>query len=288
MLHNRKDNVMAIMGDSLSDVIRWLDDEPRQWRQNSSRQRGSRDWDLGVGWEGAVKLAREGWEEGVKRIHSELTAHFPQSFVKEPPWRHDVGGALPDVPRYLQGMPDHMWDRGRAKGSKPIVHIVINTVCSAWTTAQQFVNYGAAITALIDEIEASGRRVELDIAAVFRSLGGYGRGSFTGIVGWKVKRAGEHVDLAAISFGLAHPAAFRRIQFAMIERTPTNWDTPGYGMCGGLTKAHAKLLDCERAFLLDGVGEAGSACNTAEGALNLARAQLARAEEKVHAEQEDA
>lgn len=277
-------NTMLLFGDSVGDTVRWLENNGRSWGQSSSvHDRATKNWDLGAGYHGAVRLAQVGWEEGVKAIHNELTANFPQAFSKEPPWRYDVAGALPDVPRYLQSQPDHMLARGRAKGAKPVVNIVINTVCSAWTKSEQFVNYGAAITALIDDIESKGKRVQLSVAAVFSSLGW----SNTGVVGWQVKQAGEPVDLAAIAFSLAHPAAFRRIQFGMVERTPRNWDTPGYGRCGRLTNEHAKLMDADDAFLLDGVGEDGASCSTAQGALELARAQLARAEAKVYARQKD-
>lgn len=282
MLKRREGRTMVLMGDSLAEAVRWLENNRRQWQQSASRtDRATKSWDLGAGWDGAVRLASVGWEEGVKAIFNELTANFPQHYDKEPPWRYDVAGALPDVPRYLHGEPEHMLARGRAKGGKPIVHIIINTVCSAWTKGSQFVNYGAAITAMIDDIESKGKRVQLDVAAVFSNL----RGN-TGVVGWNVKQAGDPVDLSAIAFSLAHPAAFRRLQFGMIERTPFDWDTFGYGQCGRMTNAHAKLMEAERAFLLDGVGEDGKSCDTAAGALALARAQLARAEAKAYAREE--
>lgn len=282
MLKRHEGRTIVFMGDSLAETVRWLESNSRCWQQNASRtDRASPNWDLRAGWDGALRLASMGWEEGVKAIFNELAANFPQHYEKEPPWRYDVAGALPDVPRYLHGEPAHMQARGRAKGGKPIVHIIINTVCSARTKSNEFVNYGAAITAMIDDIESKGKRVQLDIAAVFTNL----RGN-TGIVGWNVKQAGDPVDLSAIAFSLAHPAAFRRIQFGMIERTPWEWDTYGYGQCGKLTNTHAALMEAENAFLLDGVGEDGKACTTAEGALKLARAQLARAEAKVYARAE--
>lgn len=282
MLSNTAERVQCYMGDSLAETVRWIAETPRRWSyKHSETNRPERKWDLNVGYDGALRLAREGWADGVKELFGQLTAHFPQQFEKEPPWRFDVAGQLPDVPRFLRGQPDHMLTRGRAKGAKPIVHIVINTVCSAYTNDRQFVNYGAAICAMIDQIEAGGKRVELDVAAVFGSL----NGGNTAVLGWKVKRAGDPVDLADIAFALAHPAAFRRIQFGMVERTPGSWQTADYGYCASLTPKLAKLFDADNAFLLDGVGEAGSRCNTPEEALAMAQEQLRRAEEKVHAQQ---
>jgi hypothetical protein len=271
---SKQADAVAFMGDELMDVAAWLKATPRCWSQSSSvRDRASDRWDLNAGYHGAERLAREGWADGARVIHNNLAVNFPNAHIKEPAWKYDVAGALPDVPRFLAGAPGPMMNHGRAKGRQPVVHIVVNVVCSANVGAKEFSNYGTALVALIDTIENSGRRVELDVAAVFSGLGGWS-GKNKCVTAWKVKRANDPVDLAAIAFSIAHPAAFRRIMFAMVERSPSAWNTPGYGFCAKLTPELAELIDAGDAFLLDGVGEARGQCTTPAGALQLAQAQL--------------
>lgn len=280
MLEYQKDRTAIFFGDSIADVVSWLDRSPRQWRQHASRTNSaSNSWDANAGWEGALRLGRDGWDAGVQDLHGRLQAMVRTVPEKQPPWRYDVAGALPDVPRFLAGAPDPMMNHGKAKGNKPTVHIVVNVCVSAMATSAQIMNFGTALTAVIDEIEHGGKRVQLDAIAVFSSLGS-GYGANTGVVGWTVKRASEPCDLSAIAFSLAHPAAFRRIMFAMLERTPLSWDTPGYGTVHGrISKEQKQVLDCEQAFCIEGIKADARRCTTIEGALGLAQEQLAAAEQ---------
>jgi hypothetical protein len=137
--------------------------------------------------------------------------------------------------------------------------------------ADEYRNYGAAITAMVGQIEATGRQVELDVVFVDELK------HERAVLGWKVKRAGDTVDLSAVAYSLAHPAAFRRIGFAMIERTPQRNQTPGYGRCGSLTKELAETIGAGEAFLLGGVGVSSGACSSMQGALKFAAQQINKA-----------
>jgi len=282
MIKVENDKAAVYFGDNLAETVGWLERTPKRWQQNASvSERNRMDWDLGAGWHGALKLAKEGWKEGTTRLSNDLAANFGRSDHKEPPWRYDVAGHLPDVPRFLAGAPDPMMRHGQSKGRTPVIHIVVNISASCGISATEMANYGLAITALIDELEASGKRVELDVGATYSRLGRK-RGCF----GWKVKMASEPIDLADVAFSIAHPAAFRRFTFAMAERTPRDMEDWAYGMPGVVTQDLAAEFGAEAAFLLDGVGHNPGACRTPAGAMTLARGQLEAAMAKRLAEEQ--
>lgn len=256
-----------IFGDDLHDVAQFLKDSPRQWTMRQSRSNGaSYDWDLNTGYAKAEELADIGWSEGAQNLAHMLGAIPPNE--AEPEYTYDVAGMMPDVPLYCAGDPMHMRNDGHPQGRKPIVHLVVNAVAAGMIAARDYANYGTAITAAIGQIEATGRSVELDVVFADSLRGG------TAVLGWKVKRAGDPVDLAAVAYSIGHPAAFRRLGFALIERTPREWETHGYGRCASMTEDLAHHINADGAFLLGGVGESYGSCRTLESAVKFAAQQI--------------
>lgn len=260
----RKDNELTVLfGDDLPDVERFLQTEPRQWRQRSSLDfRGGKDWDLGVGWHGALKLAKTGWSEGARNVAFEAAA--VTQIGDRPHQFYDVAGEFPDVARFCAGDPLHM--RRHKRERKPVIHLLVNVCCSGSIRAKTFAMYGGAVAALVDQIENSGHRVELDVVAI-NSHVGRGRS----ICGWKVKRSEDALDLSAVAYSIAHPGAYRRLIFAMWERLPLNYESGGYGTVEMLTRADADALGSSEAVLLDGVGMAADGVSAKEMNLRLAR-----------------
>jgi hypothetical protein len=245
-------------GDSLPDVEAWLQSAPRIWRQNSSRTNSARhDWDLGAGWDGALRMAKTGWEEGVRKI--DVAARQIVPTARTASFSYDVAGEFPDVSRFCAGDPMHMRSRKHDKAHRPVVHLVVNVCCSGSVAAQHFVNYGAAVAGLVDQLENAGRRVELDVIGV---NGHNGRGRT--VCGWKVKRAEDHLDLSAVAYSIAHPAAFRRLMFAMWERTPLSLECSGYGSVQKVTEQDAEAIGAVGALILDGVGESANGVSVEE------------------------
>lgn len=264
-------NTYVAFGESLDAVGRWLEATPRRWTNNTSHRSANLGWDLNLGYDGALRMAREGWSEGALDLHNRL-AGLPPPVNRHYDLKYDVGGQLPDVPRFLSGDPAHMLTRGKRVGNPPVVHLCVNNWILAMIGAQEQANYGTALVALIDRIEASGRRVELDVTFIGRQMG-----SKVVVLGWKVKQAGEHCDLAAVAFAVAHPGAFRRFGFAMIERSPASWSNPGYGYNLALSSEYAALIGADGALLIDGVGGASGRCRTVDGAVLYAAEQINKA-----------
>jgi hypothetical protein len=254
------------LGENLDDVQRWLRDTPNKWRITASRDSGfGREWALGVSYDQALELARTGWSEGAKDLSDRLAAHMPPR-DKEDSWRYDVAGELPDIGRYLAGDPVHMRRHGHPKGHQPIVSIAVNIRLQSNVKASAMANYGAALVAVIDQIEHHGKRVELMVTFATRQTGS--RVS----AGWMVKRAEDALDLAAVAFSVAHPAASRRIGFAMYEHSDVP-ATRGYG--GTLTLGENDLIDpLPGTYCLSGLNDTLGRCHTLDDAITFVRDQV--------------
>lgn len=257
------------MGENLPDVMHWLSTTRNKWGIDSSRSASYGDWTLGVDYDEALRLARVGWSAGAKDLSNRLEAHMPPK-DKESSWRYDVAGELPDIGRFLAGDPAHMRRHGHPKGHRPILSIAVNIRLQCSVKASAMANYGAALVAVIDQLEHVGRRVEL--VATFATTQGNGLRVSTG---WTVKKAEDSLDLAAVAFSIAHPAASRRIGFAMYEHS----DVPmamGYG--SGLTLAEQDLIDpLPGTFCIPGLNDDTRRCHTLEDAIAFVRDQINKA-----------
>lgn len=246
----------VLMGDSMGDVGRWLSRTPRVWNQHSSLNEGyDYQWSLNVKYKEAEKMMTEGWHNGAMKLYEALNA-LPPPTTTHTKLTRDVAGHYPDVPRYLQGDPAHMVTRGKVHGKKPTISILLSANLSAHQAAEPMLHFGTALCAAVDKLESRGRRVELAVAYAAK----HSRCNRTAIQGWKVKEPGEHLNLDEVAFSLAHPAAFRRIGFAMRERTPKMYDESGYGMPKSISEYEASLLGYEDALIVDCSGTKLSKC----------------------------
>jgi hypothetical protein len=258
----------------LSALTEWLRDNGAKWGASSSQNNSNparQKWDLNAGYEGALKLARDGWAEGMDAMEQALQAIIP-AVGHDARWGWSVTGGSPSVSRFLRGHPKNMRNRRKkAMGSAPVLHIAVNCAASCAVSATQMANYGAAIVGLIDRLETTGKRVHLDVVNVTCVNGGVRLAH-----GWNVKLASEHVDLGAVAFSLAHPASFRRLGFAMMERSPADCETYGYGYAADLHIADVPEAT-EGTMLVDGVNHAPDRCNDVTDALRLAIEQVNKA-----------
>lgn len=252
--------------DSMLDMVDHIRAAPRQWRnQHSWSEPASLGWDGAVGYDGALRLAYDGWPEGVRQIHAlARLVHSGQL----PTRGFDVAGEFPDVPRALGGDPRNMVTRGCRAAPKPVVTIAVGLQMSAGTTGKLAMNYGAALVGLIDRLESQGVRIELHATAAIE----YGSAQVS--VALCLKQAGDALDQSAIAFAIAHPAMFRRLMFAAWERTPSKWEFPSYGYpLKRMNKRHFIGLP-ENTIILTGVCGAIQESQTLEGAVKFLELQL--------------
>ena len=217
---------MIVHLDSLPDVLRYLDRTPAQWRGDASHKPGSNSWDLGLGWKGAEAMCKTGWSEGGKDMRMVLKG-LPRTQGSAMEIRYNPVRGQFSFGRYVTGNP--VCFRRKVKDADdsvaPIVRLAINNATPFTSKAKNLHNYGAAIAAAVEALELAGTRVELSVHNV--CLCGDGRKRL--VTGWTIKHAGEPLDMAAVAFSIAHPAAQRRIGFALKERTPRAYEDSGYG-----------------------------------------------------------
>lgn len=252
--------------DSMLDLVDHIRNESPQWRcRFSQTEPASLGWDGAVGYDGALRLAADGWPEGVRQIHA-LARLLPSGQL--PTRGFGVAGEFPDVPRALGGDPKSMVTRGARTAPKPVVTIAVGLQMSAGTTGKLAMNYGAALVGLIDRLEAQGVRIEL------HATGAITHGNSEVSMAVCLKQAGDPLDQSAIAFSIAHPAMFRRLMFAAWERTPSRWEMPNYGYPLRRMKTRHFIGLPENTVILTGVSGAIQESQTLAGAVKFLELQL--------------
>ena len=172
------------------------------------------DWTGTSTFEKAVDLCRIGWPEGRKRLMTAM-AEAQGSPRMSPSIVMDVAGAYPIAALAAAGDPCSMVDLSPVEDRvRPIIRLVVQRGGSSAYSAEEFMNYGAAVLSYIEGLEAEGFRCEI-VASFAASLKGMDH-----MLGVTVKRAEEPIEMDRMAYVLTHPAFFRRIAFAVKESTP--------------------------------------------------------------------
>lgn len=268
MIEHRNGRKFVRQYDSLYEIVQHLRGTARSWSQDEARRAPPyKSWDDGVGYKGALRLAAEGWPEGVRQIQAMAQL---VSTGQLPTRSFDVAGDYPDVSRALGGDPRNMVRRGRVQTPRPTVTIAVNVCVNRAVDGTMKMNYGAALTGLVDRLESKGVRVELLCTDAAVKEGGQHMIS----TAWTVKRAQDTLDLSAIAFSVAHPAMARRLCFAMYEHCPSDLEMYGYGApVRALLPEHFIDLP-EDTLYLAGTHGAPNECRTLESAVKLVELQI--------------
>lgn len=200
---------------TLRDAMEYIERAPTTWRSLASKtERPAHDWDLNAGWQGALKMAHDGWHEGGQDLSQRLAALPPTD--QQPHKRWDVSGHSLNVGRALSGNPLHMRTKARNQGQKQGISLVMNLAAMWNVDARYMANYGLAVAAYVESLERQNIPVEVIAIWTTSTVGGGGNG-YAG--GWYVKRAHEALNTADMAFSIGHPASLRRIAFALAERS---------------------------------------------------------------------
>lgn len=205
--------------DSLSELGEYLVNAPRTWKNTDSTGPSyGNNWDLGVNYQDAVRMAREGWIEGASRVQDALKAFAPAT--PAPDTKTDIYGFRPHVPRFCAGAPDSMIRHCDAPimGSGRVLTLVVPVTIQAFVQADCAANFGVAVAQYVNQLETAGTRVEL-IGCLASDWSYRDPKSFQVSHTWVVKRADQPIDLAVVAFSVGHPAMFRRLGFALNERS---------------------------------------------------------------------
>ena len=213
-------NVLRSHWDGIDAVLAELDKpHPSDSKESSRDNLRSDGWDLSLGYDGADAAYRGGWAEGAQRAYDLAETLNPRPMSSRTALRRSVTGAFPNVGAYLAGRPDSMYAVSKRQAAgRPYVHLYMPIGYSASVKADTVFERGCALVALTDALETAGCR--LRITAIDASL--VGRQSVkTKYVGlYELKDYGDDLDVDSLIFTVAHPAFFRRLVFAIRERSP--------------------------------------------------------------------
>ncbi len=256
---------------SLNELSRWIDDTPRTWGavKQATSNPAAASWDLGAGYEGAVDMAREGWLEGAQSAEAVMATLPPKDAA--PDTRTDFYGHLPHVARFCAGAPDSMirYTRDGVSGSGRVLTLYVQINALFGTNAKCMSNFGLGVAQWVNDVEQRGIRVELwgVFVSQMRS-GGVKKLSHA----WRIKYADQPLDLAVLSFSIGHPAMFRRLGFALYERSKAG-ACSSYGVT--VSPKLSDLIDPPAgSYVLTGMGEANRVAPTPKKAADYITAQL--------------
>lgn len=178
----------------------------------------------------ALRLMREGWDSGAKKLTKSLRLKNLETQPKEVKKAiFDIVGFQASVPRYLQGVPTSMVNKKTVKQKQKVITLIKSSTYNAMTSAQQIMEDSVKFLQIVQAIEAKGVRVNI-YCAFHTIVNGRSEQIFTKI---KIKSANERLNLAKMAFPLMHPSFLRRIMFRAVETNPdvknTGW-LGGYGM----------------------------------------------------------
>lgn len=208
--------------------------ERRQSRTNNATQH----WDYESGFKGAVELARTGWalgrervEEQAMRFRDDVVRDHAETFAR-PATVRAFAGPMVNVGRYIAGVPDAMLTRKRTEMESPVVDILCNVAASGSIGAETYFTRGAAVAALADLLELTGRRVRVRTIMATENTGRRMIKNSINIY-TTIKNPGDPLQLDALAFTLAHPAFMRRLGFSIMEQAPKKVRAAiGIGDCG--------------------------------------------------------
>src|SRR5690606_31194344 len=124
---------------------------------------------------------------------------------------------------------------------------------TACVGAREMMNFGAALLAFVDRLEAAGKRIGVT------TVEGFSAGNQL-IVQTRVKRPEDAIAMDTMAVALAHPATFRRFGFALLESCRLSpWVSRFCRGYGRTLKIKAEMLkDLEDPVVLSSLSEGGN------------------------------
>lgn len=242
------DTVLSLEWDSLEDFVASAtkseitafeyDEEDGYGNKPQSRTEKPTDrWDFKLGFDGAVAMSRTGWDEGKVRVNTmarrmrKEVIQANEELFRQKKKKPDVHGKRPRVEAFIRGEPRTMVRKKRQRMETPVVKIVANIVARYDVNSETMATRGAAIAALVELLEMTGRRCE--VWAVHCVRGSY-RGDASRVLDARflVKEASTALLMPKLAFALAHPATDRRLAFAITERELTRAEGEEFGSGG--------------------------------------------------------
>lgn len=225
--------------DSVTAMVDYIEGtEPLASQPTSSVYDHGRDWTLGLNYRESLKLARDGWRDAsmineVARIVESVETSIGDAMVKRVSRRRDMVGPRLDVGRLIGGDPKCAIRTVVTKrpGAGPVVRIVFNVCTSAGVSGMAMAKRGAVVCAVAELLKGAGWSTEI-VMLSHNEIWCRGGGSTEHTTSVQIKHSDQDMDIGDLLFSLAHPAMFRRLGFATLERE-TKTIPGGYGQVPG-------------------------------------------------------
>ena len=196
------------------ETVEWLSKEEGIRDKRGRDKRGSYGWTMNQGgynterqswtgdacWADMIDMAQTGWTAGTTDIINQIDQIEHVQDEELSGYRFDVTGQFFDVGLVVSGEPE-CWFEQEMEPTRKVVSICSNISSSGGIEAGTLARRGAAIIALVDQLQTAGYIVELTAVA------GLSNGEKTMFVWWEFGCTPLDIDAAALV--LAHPGWFR-------------------------------------------------------------------------------
>lgn len=164
-------------------------------------------------YEEAKNLLLHGWDAGTERIKQKVKAY---SVVTKRKPCYSVQGYTPCVPRYIIGIPDNMISSRATTEKRKVIKLYKGIMYNMHISTEEIIKESVKVLNLVEDLEASGIRVELNILVYTMNKKRTKHSIYT----LCLKKSGQRLNLKQVAFPMVHPSMHRRINFCYIERMP--------------------------------------------------------------------
>jgi hypothetical protein len=223
--------------------------EPRSTKheyRDSETHKADKSWDAGLGLEGALEMAVNGWDSirpNITKLTDSITDDLKDTLMDTFRSVYDVAGSTVDIGRYMAGEPENMVTVLPVQESTVgrVVTILVNAAFNCGVDAVDIQRRGVAICALVECLALMQHETEIWSEMTVTADGLV----HTELI--KLKAAGDPLDIPELMFCIAHPASLRRVSFRYMEtlddmkRIGAGYGSPHNLTCGELVGANIKL-----------------------------------------------
>lgn len=227
--------------DSIDTFMKVIENRPKNeiMRNANSSRGGSKSFTGTKNFEEALDLLKNGYEKSLEKIKSAVAKDLKISQSRPRRTPHNaVVGFVPNVPNYLLGIPEQMITIHQTPEKVKAISISYYIGNNCGTEASDLEDAGIKILNVINRLELSGVRVNLDVIAMCSKSG-----SEWQIASVNVKDYKEQLDIKKLCFPLAHPSMFRRFGFAWLERSTDMKANFSYGYGHSAQKKEERQLE---------------------------------------------
>lgn len=175
---------------------------------------------------------RKGYDspEAIRRVNRAKYSPSTTRVDKLTRVARDVCGQVVDVPSFIMGKPECMFNMKRKRSKSRVMELVVDIGTPHYTSGDEISSVGEAIGTAICALENAGYRIGLTVTAGVCS----GKSSNCpmdriNVLVLRVKEPNQELNVAKLLFTLADPAYLRGVLFGWVVKTPGLENSSGLG-----------------------------------------------------------